>query len=295
MLQEVLLKILFTLLLFGVVLCIYEPLFRNENIEIFSMSDEVYNYIYYEPCIERDADICQKKNRSFKLNSFYNNIELLNSLISDTLKNPAWGAELEGNSLLFLHKVKLLQDVVDDYRVETICEIGFNSGYSALNFLIANTKARIVSFDIFDHFYTPAAVRSLHKMFPNREIAVIAGDSSISTISAFNIISKYKCNVILIDGGHESSQFVKDVDNMRHLANHSFNRIIVDDIEVNDIFNIWFNIPNILVIDEIVSSAFEEILWDFNSTSFSYVFRVKQRKESIAVGIGSYYFEDINN
>jgi hypothetical protein len=83
------------------------------------------------------SDLCNNDAtsaiRSVKLWQAYNFIPKMFELISDNsivqvAKN--WKDGIEGHTFLFHEKVKLLQEIADDVRVETICEIGFNLGHS---------------------------------------------------------------------------------------------------------------------------------------------------------------------
>jgi predicted O-methyltransferase YrrM len=121
----------------------------------------------------------------------------LNERVSLKLGND-WQKNVEGNSAHFLEKVRVLQDLADDHRVNNICEIGFNAGYSALNFLIANPTASIVSFDLLEHHYAAVAASAILELFPNRNFTLIAGDSKMTVRRLKEIHSNYKCNLIFI-------------------------------------------------------------------------------------------------
>ena len=188
-------------------------------------------------------------HRSLKMVDYFLHVSPLDEAIA--LKHPGgqlWKSYqneiLEGNSLGFFSKIQALSELADDPRVETICEIGFNAGYSALNFLVSNPTARFISFDLFEHSYTPFAVQVLHDMFPARSITVIAG-SSLYTVPTYaeaqNALSPM-CNLLFIDGGHTPDILRADMANFARLANRTYNKVVVDDIESPDLEAVWHDL-----------------------------------------------------
>ena len=124
--------------------------------------------------------------RSVKLALMYSLVTPFNNLVAAILAETSQTASAlnERNSYMYFDKMWTLSELADDSRVQTICEVGFQSGHSALNFLVANPSARFISFDIFEHRQAPAAVRALHEMFLDREVIVVAGTySSLSSLS----------------------------------------------------------------------------------------------------------------
>jgi hypothetical protein len=136
----------------------------------------------------------RQKSRSMKLVEFYKAIVPLENEISTILEdNGVWKSSVEGHTLWFPEKIKLMQDLADDPRISTICEIGFNAGYSSLNFLISNSNAKLITFDIFSRLYSTAAIRGLQKLFPDRFIG------KLSRLFTFCLISLFiASNVLLI-------------------------------------------------------------------------------------------------
>jgi hypothetical protein len=108
---------------------------------------------------------------------------------------------------------------------ETILEIGFNLGNSALLYLLSNSKSKIICFDICIHKYVKLCFNYLNKLFPNR-LQLIEGDST-KTIPLF-YEKKYNnyFDLIHIDGGHEKHIAHQDFLNTYPMAK---NLIIFDD------------------------------------------------------------------
>lgn len=115
-----------------------------------------------------------------------------------------------------------------------------------MNWLVANPKASVVAFDVARHFYTAAAINAIYDILPNRTVSLIAGDSTVSIPSFTRLISLrsreapgFKCNIIFIDGSHDYAPALLDIQNMRHLANQSYHRVIIDDGTMHDVALAW--------------------------------------------------------
>ena len=86
--------------------------------------------------------------RSVKLVEYLRRTTILDEKIASfDPQGSAWKQVIEGNTLAYFQKIKKLSELADDPRVE----IGFNCGYSSLNFLTANPTARVISFDLFSN------------------------------------------------------------------------------------------------------------------------------------------------
>lgn len=153
-----------------------------------------------------------------------------------------WTEGIEGNLLMYLDKVAVFQALADDRRVETICEVGFNLGHSAVNWMSANPVAKVLAFDVSRHTYTAAAINAIGEMFPNRTINLVEGDSrrTVPNFAKMFDIRKgsrkgFKCNLILIDAAHDFIGAYSDIINFANFANESYHRVIIDDLSVADV------------------------------------------------------------
>jgi hypothetical protein len=108
-------------------------------------------------------------------------------------------------------------------------------------------KATIIAFDVVRYLYTSAALNSLYRLFPTRDVLLIAGPRSFSplphnlspprrpsgdstkTIPRASKRLAPNCNLIFVDGGHTTDIALADIVNMRALANQTFHRVIIDD------------------------------------------------------------------
>lgn len=197
---------------------------------------------------------------STKLATYYRRVYAVNDAIANGLGNVNWTLE-EGGSLGYHKKTILLSLLADDKRVKTICEIGFNSGHSAVNFLTSNPSATLISFDLFHYPYTPFAVNHISDvLFPDRSLFLVPGNTTesipefVSALSVTNTISygspsrnftlksetkttaSYPlCNLIFIDGGHTREVTRSDLLNMKLLADPEYHIVIVDDYDMEQI------------------------------------------------------------
>jgi hypothetical protein len=103
--------------------------------------------------------------RSIKVAAFFDSMKELNRRITELLYNEVseeyskqWQNEAIGFISGSIHKIIAHQNVADNIHINTICETGFNVGYSSLNFLLSNPNAQIISFDIMQYKYSSYAV-----------------------------------------------------------------------------------------------------------------------------------------
>ncbi|KAI0218172.1 hypothetical protein LSAT2_030103 [Lamellibrachia satsuma] len=145
------------------------------------------------------------------------------------LTQVAGGEKVEGNSAHTIYQPRLYYWLAGRSWVNTICEIGFNAGHSALQWLAGNDHAKVFSFDIGQYNYTQPMADYLKKIFPGR-LHLIIGDS-LTTVPRFSGENPFvKCDVILVDGGHTSQLALGDLQNMRPLANIQHHVLVVDDL-----------------------------------------------------------------
>jgi hypothetical protein len=106
-------------------------------------------------------------------------------------------------------------------------EIGFNTGLSAHAFLGAGA-ARVVSFDLGDHRYTPLAKKLVDRKFPGRH-TMIWGDSR-TTVPEFTACNPgVRFDVVFIDGGHDYEIAKADITNMKPLCTDT-TVVVMDDL-----------------------------------------------------------------
>jgi hypothetical protein len=114
-----------------------------------------------------------------------------------------------------------------DLYVKTICETGFNAGHSTLLWLLANPNAKVYSFDLGQYPYTIAASKFMAEKFPDR--FTFTKGNSVETLPKFIAANPHvRCDVTVVDGGHDLPVATADLLNMQALA-ASNGRVILDD------------------------------------------------------------------
>lgn len=113
----------------------------------------------------------------------------------------------------------------NNVAVKTVCETGFNAGHSSARFL-AQSAAQVYQFDLGAHDYGKTANAFLTAKFPGR-LFVTWGDS-MYTLPQFHANHPgIKCDVVIVDGGHEVANAGSDLKNFAPMA--SKNHILAID------------------------------------------------------------------
>ena len=153
------------------------------------------------------------------------------------------GEPLEGNIFMlhhqthytddFINKRKNLSNLVLNKNIENIMEIGFNSGFSSLLFLLTNPKLHITCLDLGEHKYTIPCYKKIKETFGER-ITLIIGDSR----ETIKIIKEGVFDLIHIDGGHSTEVATSDIIHSYRLSK-SGTILIFDDYNFNYLAPIW--------------------------------------------------------
>lgn len=116
-----------------------------------------------------------------------------------------------------------------------ICEIGLNTGLSAVSWLCAHPNAHYTSFDLLRSNISRRAVDFIRRAFPGR-FDVVVGDTRQTMPRALDMAAssaardhawpggaaikwlRHGCDVLSIDGGHKFNEAMSDVSNMRKAA-----------------------------------------------------------------------------
>lgn len=170
-------------------------------------------------------------------------VEALINEIEEIVKST--GESLEGNCCYvhgsFERSDELLNKQINLFSAARVCdsilEIGFNAGHSALIMLLSNPDAKVVSFDLGTHMYTTPCYEALQRYFPGR-IELILGNS-IETVSRyFRENRSTRFDLYHIDGGHNPVIANKDFINC-YLNAHDGSYVIWDDIQFGNLRNLW--------------------------------------------------------
>lgn len=130
----------------------------------------------------------------------------------------------------------------------TICEIGFLYGVSSLTFLLASgITSQYYGFD-YGHFQS----KEIYKILSNSFNMKMVWGKSQETVPLFN--QSINCDIVHIDGSHNSELIIEDIRNMRKLSNKK-TLVIVDDITYNNYA--WKNAIMKSIISEFYCSEYK--------------------------------------
>jgi len=115
--------------------------------------------------------------------------------------------------------------------IQTICEIGFNAGHSALRWLWAAPEAQVVMFDLWEHEVAAVAEKHILETVEGADerLTICKGDSNHGVRRFHGENPTQRCNIISIDGGHSYEIAVQDFINMQYLVDPDFHVAFVDD------------------------------------------------------------------
>lgn len=93
-----------------------------------------------------------------------------------------------------------------------ILEIGFNAGFSALFFLLANPKTKITCVDVGFHRYTYACYEKLRETFGEDRIQFLLGDS-VAVLPKIHSLSEPEpiYDIFYLDGSHSNETLTSDL------------------------------------------------------------------------------------
>ncbi len=115
--------------------------------------------------------------------------------------------------------------------VQTVCDSGFDAGFSAFTWLNSNPKIKLYSFDPGKYPYFNAVYNILNKMFPGRFL--LTTGATAKTLPGFQRgHPEIKCNLIVIPNRHIDRKTPYVVfNNFGNMVNRSYpyNMILVED------------------------------------------------------------------
>lgn len=229
--------LLFIVLVFSILVCSAQLTAENQLLIQQQFAAEVEEYCLPPSCSTKVP--LAERVTNIKMLNYLQKVRQLELLIEDVMESGTFKL-VEGSTIHNWEKLSILSKLADDMKVRNICEVGFNAGHSSLNFLISNPNATLLVFDIFEHHYVSAAVRSLKDLFSERKITVVAGDSTKS-IPDFTSVRdpSFQCQLTFIDGGHTRAVFEADLRHMKQLADPAFHVVVVDDLDMGDVLEVF--------------------------------------------------------
>eukprot|EP00200_Dunaliella_tertiolecta_P007667 CAMPEP_0202382330 /NCGR_PEP_ID=MMETSP1127-20130417/42415_1 /ASSEMBLY_ACC=CAM_ASM_000462 /TAXON_ID=3047 /ORGANISM="Dunaliella tertiolecta, Strain CCMP1320" /LENGTH=334 /DNA_ID=CAMNT_0048981515 /DNA_START=151 /DNA_END=1152 /DNA_ORIENTATION=+ len=112
--------------------------------------------------------------------------------------------------------------------VRNVCEIGFNAGHSSTVWMTARPDIHLHSFDMGAKDYSFPVAKFMSDKFPGR--ITFTWGNSLETVPSRIPELRDKCDIVVVDGGHDAATAWQDTVNMRELANPEFAIFVIDDV-----------------------------------------------------------------
>lgn len=121
-----------------------------------------------------------------------------------------------------------------------ICEIGFNTGGSALLWLLARPDTTVLAFDLGHHSYVRPAAAYLQARFGAHWLRLVLGDSKQTVPAELATRDPSEvCDVLFVDGGHTVDDARSDLRFMAAFANPAGHVLLVDDTDFTSVGEAW--------------------------------------------------------
>lgn len=185
--------------------------------------------------------------------TFYRALERAHSFEGTNAGSGRGGHVVNGNFVEgYSHPSEglLLRDLVrtlgSSRKEVQVCEIGFNAGHSAANYLILNLfgqRVRYVGFDLGEHAYAHSAQRFLKSLFGDL-IQVVWGDSE-RTLTDFRTANPgFVCDLAMVDGLHTYDAALTDSLNFLPLT-RAGSVLAMDDMGMPELRRAWAEVERL--------------------------------------------------
>ena len=209
-------------------------------------------------------------------------IDIIKPEVKDHILNIAaildsLGERVEGNLICDI-TADNLTDHINESKIRNllklaegkskICEIGVNAGHSLLLMVSANPTAEYLIFDLGGHGYTRPCVEYIRSAYPSTKITEVYGDTNITLREYVKTNELHTCDMIHIDGGHETHTVVNDFIYTQFLLKQ-------DGIVIFDDYN-FGNIKSVVdyYVERNVISKYDV---DVVDTTLHYVYKINDR------------------
>lgn len=154
-----------------------------------------HGFVYKKYLVGKEDFFPEVSQTLFRWNSFV--LNYLPFLPPEPLEGSLWNKHLSSEpEITLLGKQKNFVSLAKDLSGGLVCEIGFNAGFSAALWLLANPSLRLHCFDLGEHSYTRPAFDILQNQFGDR-IQLQLGDSQVTMKM---LVPGY--DLVHVDGGH---------------------------------------------------------------------------------------------
>ncbi|CAH6420880.1 Hypothetical protein UVM_LOCUS274 [uncultured virus] len=158
----------------------------------------------------------------------------------------ATGEPIEGNILTQHLSLEAHGDQVKPHNLAEaarksahIFEIGFNSGFSSLLFLVANPSASVTALDLGEHAYVRGCFEYLQSTFGAHRIELFVGDSAALMLHNEDVrVRASHSDLFHIDGGHQLQCTTMDLKNCFECARDGA-IVIADDTQQGPVNAAW--------------------------------------------------------
>jgi len=116
--------------------------------------------------------------------------------------------DFEGHIACSKSKINFINNILINYPIHNVSEIGFNAGHSAAIFLNSTNINNCTSFDLCTHTYSSMAKQYMKQKYKHR-LTIICGNSQV-TIPKYN---SHRFDLVFIDGGHYNNVPYLDIQN----------------------------------------------------------------------------------
>lgn len=156
------------------------------------------------------------------------NYLLRQKAFDEAVQKATYGLPIEGFSRQVREQYLVLHYLARQTVTRNVCETGFNMGHSSFNYLTANNRIVVNSFDLGRHPYAYIMSEYLRNLFPSR-FFIHFGNSTQTIPKFIRANPGFRCDLMFVDGGHIYPVALSDLRNFARIANLEGNVIVLDD------------------------------------------------------------------
>src|SRR6218665_3492234 len=143
------------------------------------------------------------------------------------VQKATYGLPIESFSRQIREQYLVMHYLAKQSSARSVCETGFNMGHSSFNYLTANSRVVVNSFDLGRHPYAYPLSEYLRNLFPSR-FFIHFGDSTQTIPNFIRANPGFRCDLMFVDGGHVYPVALSDLRNFARIANLDGNVIVLD-------------------------------------------------------------------
>lgn len=186
------------------------------------------------------------------------NYLLRQKAFDEAVQKATYGLPIEGFSRQVREQYLVLHYLARQTVTRNVCETGFNMGHSSFNYLTANNRIVVNSFDLGRHPYAYVMSEYLRNIFPSR-FFIHFGNSTQTIPKFIRANPGFRCDLMFVDGGHIYPVALSDLRNFARMANLEGNVIVLDDFPTDwgsELGMAWEKMTRDGIIKELVRCRF---------------------------------------